>query len=310
MSYLYDDADKFIKEIFWSETHNKNNTLNIPEIVNAKLIEDNKNKDPEYYAHREGFMHVSSISRCLRGVVLEMLGAQKDAPTDPRKLGVFRAGNLFEEYIVNSLGDKVQDRQTEYVYNYKGITLTGRDDGTVLHDGVRSVLEVKSVHSDSFWYREKEGTLVASHNQIQLQTYLWLRRILFNDPVDGIFAYVSKDDCTVACAPVKFNQRIIDEVVIPALDIVAEAYAKKDASQVPVPNSVVFSDSKGQYQKNWMATYCEYHEQCCGKGWIMEATNMVTQRNKEHANRMSEFAHTIKKEKPVITTAPLPKVDG
>lgn len=310
MPFLYQDADKFIKDIFWTETHNKVNTLNIPEIINAKLIEDNKNKDPEYYAHREGVVHVSSLSRCLRGVMLEMLGAQKDVPPDPRKLGVFKAGNLFEEFIVNCLGDLMQDRQTEYNYKYKNLILTGRDDGTILHNGVRTLLEAKSVHSQSFWYREKEGTLVASHNQMQIQTYLWLRRELFNDPIDGIFSYISKDDCTVICAPIKYNPRIIEEVVKPALDILSEAYEKKSAVGIPMPSSVVFDDSRDQYQKNWMATYCEFHQQCCGAGWILEAEAEVTRKNKEHKNVMQNYAHLNKKEKPVITTEPLPKVDG
>ena len=180
MSYLYQEAEKFIKDIYWEETHNKENKLNLPEVIGAKLVKDNKEKDPDYYDHREGVVHVSSLSKCLRGVVHEMLGAVKDAPPDARKLGVFKAGNLFEEFIVDALGELMLDRQTEYIYKYKGVYLTGRDDGNILHEGVLKMLEAKSVHSDSFWYREAEGTLVASHNQMQIQTYLWLRRILPN----------------------------------------------------------------------------------------------------------------------------------
>lgn len=352
MSYFYDDANKFIKDTFWAESHNKENKINIPEIISNKLIEDNKNKDPEYYDHREGVVHVSSLSKCLRGVVHEMLGAKKDTAPDARKLGVFKAGNLFEEYIVDALGDRMLDRQTEYVFKYKNIILTGRDDGTILENGQYSVLEVKSVRSDSFWYREKEGILVAYQNQMQLQTYLWLRRecplmliiekdgkseviytnlsveeysayqklapgtrikmvsMFDNSSVHGVFSYVSKDDCTVIGAPVKYNPRIIQEVVLPALDVICEAYEKKDPSLAPVPSLVVYDDTKGQHQKNWLATYCEFHSQCAGAGWILEAQNAITQKNKEAASAMQNFVQMNKKEKPVITTEPLPKVDG
>lgn len=267
MSYLYQKAEQYIRDIYWAQTHDKQCTLNIPQIVAEKLIEDNLNKDPEYYNHRAGIVHVSYLSKCLRGVLLEMMGAPKDEQ-DPqkaaRKLGVFKAGNLFEDYIVNALGKRMLDRQTEYIFKFGSIILTGRDDGTILHEGKRRVLEAKSVHSDSFWHRQQEGTLVATHNQMQLQTYLWLRRlcpdVYFNEvsgdylytnltpdelmahgkhadwaaiehpdnnDLNGIFSYISKDDCTVVSAPVKYNPNIIEETVMPVLKIISAAYEAK-----------------------------------------------------------------------------------
>lgn len=336
MVKLYEDADKFIKDSFWSKTHNKDNTLNIIDVVHQKLIHDNENKDPEYYNHRPGVVHVTSLQKCLRGVVLEMLGTEKDNPADARKLGVFKAGNLFEDFIVDALGDKVLDRQTEYVYKYKGIYLTGRDDGTIHHDGKFMILENKSVHSDAFWRREKEGTLVATHNQAQLQTYLWLRRILpnvfrykdeilytnlsvdeiaeykgwnleyihlmqreSNDDLNGIFCYISKDDCTISQAPIKFNQEIIDEVVIPALDIIAYGYENKCPEKIPVPNPVSFDELKHQYQKNWLCTYCDYHNKCAGPSWVSEAMNDIQRMNKELQAKMIN-KYDVPKTKPTI----------
>lgn len=297
---FYSEAEKFIDDVFFSETHDKTNTLNIPEIVHAKMVADNDEKSKgDYYGHREGVVHVTSLSKCLRGVALEMLGAKTEDTIDARKLGIFKAGNLFEDFIIEALGDKMQDRQTEYVYKYKNITLTGRDDGTVLHDGRRTLLENKSVNSDAFWYRQKEGKLVAWQNQIQIQTYLWLRRELFNDPVDGIFSYVSKDDVTIISAPVKFNKRIIDEIVIPALDVLNEAYTTKNPLVAPLPPMVVFSESRHQYQRNFLCTYCLYHSQCAGAGWLLECTNLVTQRNKSLKETMKNPS-AEKKVKPKI----------
>lgn len=180
---IYQEAEAAIGEQFWANTHDGECGFNISKEVGARLEKDNKEKDPDYYDHRPGVVHTTSLAKCLRGVALEMLGAKKDQLDEKgqrdaqRKLGIFKAGNLFEDFAVDALGDRVLDRQTEYVYRYKGITLTGRDDGTFLDDkNERRVLENKSVNSDSFWYREKEGTLVQWHNQIQVQTYLWLRR--------------------------------------------------------------------------------------------------------------------------------------
>ena len=307
MPYHYQEAEKFIKDVFWNETHDPHSKLNIPKILEERLVKDNKEKDPDYYEHREGVVHVSSLYRCLRGVIHEMLGAKKDNEMETRKLGIFKAGNLFEDFIIEALSAHVVHKQREYEYKYKSITLVGRSDYTINDDGILRVGENKSVHSDSFWMREREGTLIAWHNQVQLMTYLWLERILepyktlkgkillTNDPQigmipapeeklvnpHGIFSYISKDDCAVIGAPIQFNPHFVDEIIVPALDIINEGYTSKNPEAAPFPPMVIFSEAKHQYQKNWLATYCEFHESCAGKGWILETTNLVTDKNKE-----------------------------
>lgn len=331
MPYHYQEAEKLIKDIFWKETHDSNSKLNIPKLIEERLIKDNQEKDPDYFNHREGVVHSTSISKCLRGVIHEMLGVKKDNQMDARKLGIFKAGNLFEDFIIEALRHQIKYTQREYEYKYKNITLVGRSDYTIEDEGIMRLGENKSVHSDSFWMREKEGTLVAWQNQVQLETYLWLERILTTyqcdscnkivlsnitpscncspnsimmeapqhklDNPQGIFSYISKDDCTVIGAPIQYNQRFVDEIIIPALDIINEGYTTKNPDVAPLPPMIIFSEAKHQYQKNWLATYCEYHESCAGAGWILEATNMVTEKNKELKASMPA---PIKKIKPKI----------
>lgn len=313
---LYQEAEKYIKDIYWKETHDSHSKLNLPKIIEEKLIEDNTNKDPTYFSHREGVVHSTSLSKCLRGVIYEMLGTQKTSTMDARKLGIFKAGNLFEDFVIQALGNRVVHEQREYEYKYKNITLVGRSDYTIDDEGVLRIGENKSVHSDSFWMREREGTLVAWQNQVQLQTYLWLERILdpyqcstckrvilsnviptcagckekgviVNAPEQkilnphGVFSYISKDDCTVIGAPIQYNPHFVDEIIQPALDIINDGYTNKNPNVAPVPPMTIFAEAKHQYQKNWLCTYCEYHEHCAGAGWLIEATNQVTVRNKE-----------------------------
>jgi len=282
MSYLYQEAEKFIKDIYWSETHDRRSSLKIADLVNEKLVKDNKEKDPEYFSHREGVIHASSIYGCLRGVIHEMLGAKPNEEYSVRQLGIFQAGNLFEDYVVSSLGNKVIEGQREYVYKYKSLTLVGRSDYIINDNGIMRIGENKSVHSDSFWYRQREGTLVAWQNQIQLQIYMWLERELFNNKWDGIFSYISKDDCTVESAPVKYNPRIINEIVKPALEIINEAYEKKDSTIAPLPSMTIFNDARNQWQINWLCKYCNYHNHCAGAGWVLEAKDEVFRKNKEY----------------------------
>lgn len=353
MRHFYGDAEKLINDIYWSESHDPSNKLNIPDVIAERLDQDNKEKDPEYYNHRHGVIHVSSLGKCLRGVVHEMLGTEKDVQDSEqvkRKLGVFKAGNLFEDFIVNGLGSLMLDRQTEYVYSLgNGVVLTGRDDGTIEYQGERRMLECKSVHSDSFWHRQREGTLVAYQNQMQIQTYLWLRRILpfvfvrkdtgeiiytnftkqllweyrgckpddvltpiekpDNSNLNGIFTYVSKDDCTTQQAPVRFNMRIIEETVQPALDAVVEAYLAKEPAGLPLPPLAIYDKSRGQWKKNWLCTYCDYHSKCAGAGWVMEAQNEVARLNAQQAMTMGSD-HLIKKEAPKIEVAKSAEVKG
>lgn len=321
---LYQEAERYIKDVYFKDTHDARSNIKISEIVDAKLIADNKAKDPEYYNHRLGVVHSSSLYGCLRGVIHSVIGSPKCKEPDARKLGVFMAGNLFEDYVIDSLGSMVVEKQREYNYKHKSITLVGRSDYRIDDNGIMRIGENKSVHSDSFWHRHRSGELVAYHNQIQLQIYMWLERVLHGNEWEGVFSYISKDDCTVESAPVKYNPNIINEIVIPALDIVNEGYEKvlasgllekRDAiwkvipegtnpmdneafaqvqreinaivnSVAPAPDLVVFNDNKKQWQKNWLCTYNDYDAHCYGAGWLLEAADKVARLNKEYKANM------------------------
>lgn len=277
---IYQEAERFIKSEFLSNTLDYDCKFDLQKVVQDKLVADASIKDnSEYYASHEGEIHVSGLYRCLRGQYYEMMGEKPTGEIQPRVLGVFKAGNFFEDFIVECLGDKMQDRQTEYRFKYKSLTLVGRDDGTFLDDkGEKRVLECKSQHSDSFWYMQKEGMSVQWQHQIQLQTYLWLRRELFGQEIDGYFAYVSKDDCTIQGVPVKFNQTIIDEVVLPILEALNTAFEAKNVELLPVPEPIILD--KGKYKKNWLCTYCSFHNLCAGVGWALGIEDRVKIGNK------------------------------
>lgn len=372
---IYQEAEQFINETFFTDSLDKSE-LKIVDLVNERLLQDEKEKDPEYFNQRMGVVHASKLYGCLRGAIHETLCHKKTSEIDARKLGVFKAGNLFEDFITVALGDRVIGQQAEYEYKYKSITLVGRSDYRINDNGVIRIGENKSVHSDQFWYRQKEGTLIQWHNQIQLQIYMWLERILpmyicrecgavkftndkdtpectkckvtmsFQDKGEapqGIFSYISKDDCTVDGCAIKFNQAIIDEVVIPSLDIVSAAYESKlpliaegkrlkelylnpaegtpedkqamaleinslwkqinDLSDVPLPDPVVFNASKNQWQINWLAKYCDHHDDCAGKSWLVEAQDIMRRKNAELTRKTQMCYPHLNKEKPTISVA-------
>ena len=299
---IYQDAEKFIKDSFWKESHDKTSL----DLVKAFYDEAHKQvfeKDLEYYGHREGVVHVSSVSSCLRGVLHQMFQVEADQRTEKdkkRTAGVFWVGQQFEDAVIKNFGDKVTGAQTEYEYKYKNITLVGRSDFRMMDEEKERIGEVKTVNSNSFWFRAKEGNIVAYQNLVQLQIYLWLERMLYKKSPDGIFLYASKDDMTLEQAAVKYNYHIIDEVVKPALDIINEGYVKRDPNIAPVPEMVVYNEAKHQYQVNWLCKYCDYHNKCTNAGWILEAKNLVAKKNTELKDKMKDMAHLQKKDKPEI----------
>lgn len=280
---LYQAAEKFIKDTYWQDSHDNTCSVNVNEAVALKMVKDNAGKDIDYYGRRDGVFHASSLGGCLRGAVHAQLGTAPDRGPDTRKLGVFKAGNLFEDFIIEALGDKVVHRQREYALKYKNISLVGRSDYVVDDNGKLRLGENKSVNSQSFWYREREGTLVQWHNMLQIQTYLWLERVLNGNEWDGLFSYVSKDDVTVIGIPVKYNPKIIENIIIPSLDLLNEAYTKKDPTICPTPDLVIYSEAKEQWQTNWLCTYCDYHCSCAGNAWMVEAKEEVARKNKQQA---------------------------
>lgn len=342
---LYQEAAQFIDEEFFKGTHDKNSKTNLIALIHNRLVADDAAKDPEYYGHREGVVHTSSITKCLRGVVLGMLGAEADPVPEQernRKLGVYKAGNLFEDFIVGTLGDKVLHAQREYQYKYKNLIVVGRSDFTFQDGEVVRIGESKSVNSDSFWHRQREGTLIAWNNQMQLEMYMWFERILapfkckhcgrvvltnMDAPLEvtcesvqgdskcifvpapeekldnpqGYFTYVSKDDVTIIPAAIQFNQKLIDTVAIPALDLINEGYTKKDASLMPLPEMVVWNKSRQQWVTNWLCTYCDHHCQCAGKGWKLEAKQEVARKNLAEKAKTADMPHLKPKTKPTIT---------
>jgi hypothetical protein len=62
---------------------------------------------------------------------------------------------------------------------------------------------------------------------------------------------------------------------------------------------VRYEDSKNTHQVNWVCKYCEYHNQCAGAGWLIEAQAEAKRKNTELSTAMvNKFA--IKPAKPII----------
>ena len=155
--------------------------MSIQQLVDKALLAE-QNKEREH----SGKFSPSQLGRCYRAQIFKRKGEEQTNPPDSRALRVFRVGHLFHEFIQ----DFIPAEQVEV--EIEDDDFRGRADIVEKN----CVTDIKSVHSRSFWYMEKQDYDVCEQkytNWLQVAWYAWKLgkeyiRILF----------VSKDDLCIA----------------------------------------------------------------------------------------------------------------
>ena len=157
--------------------------MSLQEKINATLkAEQDSRKDRE----RSGKFSPSSLGRCFRAQILNRANIPQSNPPDERTLRVFRCGQLFHDFVQGHL----PDFQNEVVC--ENDDFSGRAD-VVTED---TVYDIKSVHSNSFWYAQKDGYDIVEQkkpNWLQLAYYAWILK-----KKKMCLVQISKDDLTIA----------------------------------------------------------------------------------------------------------------
>jgi hypothetical protein len=103
--------------------------------------------EPKEKRIRSGKMSPSSFGKCFRNQYWNRLDVQGE-PLDARTLRVFKAGNLFHDFVQSLLiNEQVKKEvlvESEDVKGFADLVNT------------EEVIDIKSQHSKSFWYRQKE----------------------------------------------------------------------------------------------------------------------------------------------------------
>lgn len=178
----------------------------------------------------------SRIGMCPCGIYLERMGVEPDEDFDDRTLRVFKAGNLFEDFIISLLpGAELQKR-----IEWKEQDVTGYADA--IFNGL--VYEIKSKHSRAFWHMDKQGD---ANQQHKMQLWIYLK--VLNMP-EGRILYCSKDDLAIREYPIFLEDKELEEKVMHELNILNEAWKTKTPPQ-PITD-----------KKDWRYKYCRYHKKC------------------------------------------------
>lgn len=250
--------------------------ISIQKIIAEELAKEEKHPKDNWW--------VTDLSKCLRGVYYERQGLEPDTPITDRVRRVFKVGKVFEDWITTTL-ERREDLQLipQEKLALPEKHLTGRLDLALIDNDSKKVVivELKTMHSNGFWYREKEGFTALPHHKEQLMLYMYLYGLKHKiDPreIVGIVGYVSKDDLTMMEIITSYQEDIVKEA-LRKLDILEEAWAKQEPPLFA--EDIAFDKVKGKWIVNWTAKYCNYHKRCTGDDdWLTKAEARARELNK------------------------------
>lgn len=207
---------------------------NIQELINSSLKENRPNKIQTTW-------HPSSLGQCLTGAFLTRKGVCKKE-FDDRTLRVFKCGNLFENFVIDLIEKSGVPYEKQVRCESEEMNMSGYID--IVVDGVP--FEIKSKHSRSFHYMDKQGAPV--QHKMQLWSYLKMKNLPRGD-----LLYISKDDLCLRQYSVFLDDKDIEKLVMDEIHILHESWRQ---GLPPKPIEDKF---------DWRYKYCSCHKEHCLK---------------------------------------------
>ena len=218
----------------------------IQELINKAL----ERKEERIRSHK---FSPSSLGKCYRAQFYNRKDEPVSNPIEDRVLRVFKAGNLFHEFVQDLLIADNPEAQKEVLIeteDFKGYA------DLVLAD---EVIDLKSQHSKAFWYRknmtwkELEPKLLCNILQV-----VFYASNLGKDRARLVF--ISKDDLMIQEYPIevkKWQETLNQEIGI--LKVVWEAQTLPKA----IPRA--YPDKNGKFAE---CGYCSWRDSCFKlEGW-------------------------------------------
>jgi CRISPR/Cas system-associated exonuclease Cas4 (RecB family) len=183
-----------------------NQELDLQQIVNASLRLEREAQKEEH--QRQGW-YATDLGQCLGGIYRQRLEGPPEY--DDRRLRLFSVGNIFHDWLVGRVKEAGYEALTEERMESPEYHLSGRAD-LIVTGGDHSLLyEIKTMHSQGFWWRQRTGGLALPHHELQTTAYMWMLKDKYPN-LEGRICYVSKDDLAVLTAPVEYREERVEEV--------------------------------------------------------------------------------------------------
>ena len=216
--------------------------------------------------HQKTSWWATDLGKCLRGVYYARQGVEAPEKLTERNYRVFKVGHLFEEWVIDTIskaGNGIKIERPETI-RLKDIDLSVRPDLIVtLSDNERVLYEIKSVHSQKFWWMNKKGEGPDQH--YLMQTWMGLKATGIQE---GRLIYFSKDDLCVQEFPLRLDDKELEQACMRNIGILQTSWTNQ---QPPEPEPAIV-DGK----INWKAKYCSYHTLCLNDPcWLAKAEKEV-----------------------------------
>jgi hypothetical protein len=191
----------------------------------------------------------SSLGRCYRAQIFNRKDEPQSNPIDERTLRVFRAGNLFHEFVQDLIIANHPEAQKEVLIEtpaFKGYA------DLVLSD---EVIDIKSQHSKAFWYRKNlewkdiEPKLLCNI----LQVCFYALNLGRNR---ARLVFISKDDLCIQEYPIEAKKW--QETLNQEIEVLNGIWAKQE---LPPAIPRAYPDKNGECAE---CGYCAWKD-LCGK---------------------------------------------
>lgn len=213
--------------------------MEIQELIDQALMPKEEHKS-------SGKISPSSMGQCYRRIYWKRNQEPESNPIDNRVRRVFKAGNLFHDFVQNVILNSFKGWEKEVICSDDDVM--GYAD--LVNRELGEVADIKSQHSRKFWYNNKEieqGKNIRDmfyNNWLQIFTYCYILNLK-----SGRIVFVSKDDLCIQEYALPFDCYWQDEVD-------KEIKAIKSLKELP--------EAKPRLYNGKECEYCQYKDKCKG----------------------------------------------
>lgn len=199
---------------------------------------------------RSGKFSPSQFGKCYRAQVWNRSGEPKTDEPEERVLRVFKAGNLFHNFVQGVIKEENPSIETE--------VMVSEDDIVGFADIVNgdSVTDLKTVHSMAFHWMTKEGDISESKKPNILQVAYYARML---GKKKFSLCYISKDDLCIQEYAFILNSKWDFELdhELAAIRMAWKLFTEKGI--LPADEPRAYKDKKGNFRE---CSYCSWATRC------------------------------------------------
>ena len=203
--------------------------------------------EPDKERVRSGKYSPSSLGKCYRAQFWNRKNEPQSNPPDQRTRRIFKCGDLFHDFVQNTIIAGNSEVAKEVPVENGGFK--GRAD-LVIGD---EVIDIKSQHSKSFWYRRN-----LDWNKLKTKLYCNILQVVFYavqlEKPKARLVFVSKDDLVIQEYPIEVSKWVLE--LAQEIKNLTEIWEKQE---LPPALPRAYPNEKGGFSE---CGYCSWLDLC------------------------------------------------